>query len=145
MPADLQNTLRKPGWFCSAQTHKPIHQARPTQRGAQCVSAEHTSPNSWRLLTYLKNTCAHICPSAHIAIPTLLLFHTPRPAHQQMTQPHGVTTGSLTSHMQAQTLTCTLVSTNSHVQADRSLPLTLFPAQELGADSPTAPQNPQEP
>lgn len=72
--------------------HSAFQQSTPAQTAGVCS-------------LILQNTCAHVCPSAHI--PMCILTYTPRPAHQQMTQPHRVTTSPLTSHTQVQTLICT--------------------------------------
>lgn len=106
-----------------------------------CISAEPTSPNSWSWLTYLQNTCAHICPSAHI--PTCIFIHTPRPAHQQMTQPDRVTTSSLMSHRPRHS--CALPHEYKPTHMSRQIgPCQRhhFLAQELRTYSPTPPHSP---
>lgn len=76
----------------------------------------------------MQNACARLCPSAAYT-PRLIRIRTPRPAHQQMTQPHGGggSTSSLMSQTQAQTLICTPpVYKLTHVQADSPLANDIF-------------------
>ena len=141
MPADLQNTFRHPMRFFSPRTLTPNHQAGSRQR---CHHAFQQSPQA-----QTAGVGSLICRTHAL---TFALLHTsprvssstpPKPAHQQMTQPHRVTTSSLMSHRPRHS--CALPREYKPTHMSRQIgPCQRhhFLAQELWTYSPTPPQSP---